>query len=456
MRGRFLAGLIVVGFLIVGATVRAQNGPFEPAPVGTTMLPPLPSAQAPLPYPGATATGSFAEISSAVGPGITSPLGTGPYGPTTGGTPFTTPTGAGAGAAAAAAAGGGLPTGLGGVESASGGAIAMLGDLSPFASIRQNLNLPQPPPIPPVNPPGPIPPGLPNVARSSITPSVRGLKITENQSPFPQDRVFFNFNYFYNVNKTLNNHFEAPISGVNIWREIFGFEKTFNDGRGSVGLRLPLDTISAGSRPGVTGGLPVGGQYTSLGNLSIFMKHMLWYDPQAGHLLTAGFAITPQTAPSQFAGAPYLLPTNSTELQPFLGYYFTLGRFYLHGFTAFAAPSNFRLPTYWYNDIGLGYYAYRSDDFDQLITAIVPTFEVHINDPINHRNPYSVTDIYGAPDIVNLTYGVNFVLFGRGVLTGGLVTPVSGPRPFDVEAVALLNWRFGRSVRRQIPPVIGQ
>jgi len=33
------------------------------------------------------------------------------------------------------------------------------------------------------------------------------------------------------------------------------------------------------------------------------------------------------------------------------------------------------------------------------------------------------------------------------------VTPVTGPRPFDYEALVLFNFRFGRSARRAIPPV---
>ena len=55
----------------------------------------------------------------------------------------------------------------------------------------------------------------------------------------------------------------------------------------------------------------------------------------------------------------------------------------------------------------------------------------------------------GTADVVDLTYGVNVGFFGQSVLTFGWVTPVTGPRPFNYEAVLLFNWRFGRSRRRR-------
>ena len=80
----------------------------------------------------------------------------------------------------------------------------------------------------PRNPPSP---GLPSPKfRSQLAPSVRGFKIAENQSPFPQDRVFFTFNYFNNVNANLDRYFDSPINNLSVYRYIFGFEKTFNDG----------------------------------------------------------------------------------------------------------------------------------------------------------------------------------------------------------------------------------
>ena len=74
----------------------------------------------------------------------------------------------------------------------------MIGDLGPGLSI--------PKPFPPTPPP---PPPSPRRA-SALVPSVRGLKVSENQSPRPQDRVFFTFDYFSNVNGALNLKLGRP------------------------------------------------------------------------------------------------------------------------------------------------------------------------------------------------------------------------------------------------------
>ena len=63
-----------------------------------------------------------------------------------------------------------------------------------------SLQFPTPRPrrtLPPPSPPSPR-------RASALVPSVRGLKIAENQSPRPQDRVYFTFDYFSNVNGALN------------------------------------------------------------------------------------------------------------------------------------------------------------------------------------------------------------------------------------------------------------
>ena len=88
---------------------------------------------------------------------------------------------------------------------------------------------------------------------------------------------------------------------------------------------------------------------------------------------------------------------------------------------------------------------------------IAPTFEVHVTDPLNHRDPYSIRDPAGMTDIVNLTYGINIGIFERTLVTFGVVTPVTSPKPFDFEVMAFVNYFFGARRRRQLatPPVLG-
>ena len=101
----------------------------------------------------------------------------------------------------------------------------MIGDLSPILSLRPIRTSALPPTPPPLPSPG---------QASSFVASVRGLKISENQSPRPQDRFFYTFNYFAEVNQHLNQKLEASVSGLRVYREVLGFEKTFNEGNGSV------------------------------------------------------------------------------------------------------------------------------------------------------------------------------------------------------------------------------
>jgi hypothetical protein len=289
-------------------------------------------------------------------------------------------------------------------------------------------------------------------------PSVRGFKIADNQSPYPQDRVFFSFNYFDNVNARLNRFFQAPITNVSVFRYLWGVEKTFNEGMGSVGLLLPLNSVHADSRKGLVQNQ--GGMSTALGDLTIFMKYVLAYNRTTGDLISTGFAVTPPTGPPSFANAVFLrqVPSlHTTTMQPFIGYYFRRGNAFLHGFSAIDVPVNFNNPLMMYNDVGIGYFFRRDDDPNRFLTAVVPTFETHVNTPLNHRDPYNVFDKAGTPDVVNLTAGLNFEFYRRAILTFGIVEAVTGPRPFDLEAVVLFNIRFGGAPGSTQPlvPMIG-
>jgi hypothetical protein len=284
-------------------------------------------------------------------------------------------------------------------------------------------------------------------------PSVRGFKIAENQSPQPQDRVFFTFNYFNDLNGALNRRFEAPVDNLLAYRYVFGLEKTFDDGWGSFGARLPLDQLTANSTISGNFAKP-GGTSTSLNDLSLFTKYVLKADPETGSLLSVGLEATFPTGPSQFAGAKYIEGIHSTEIQPFIGYLLIRDRFYLHGFTSLSAPTSVRNVTMVYNDVGVGYFLFRAEDPDCFIKSIAPTFEVHVNSPLTHRDWFNANDPSGTADVVDLTYGVNVGLSRSAVLTFGWVTPVTGPRPFNYEAVLLFNWRFGRS-RAGALPIVG-
>ena len=104
-----------------------------------------------------------------------------------------------------------------------------------------------------------------------------------------------------------------------------------------------------------------------------------------------------------------------------------------------------------------GYFLYRDNNPNAFISAIAPTFETHVNIPLNHRGVFQQNDPAGTASVVDLTYGVN-VLFGRtAMVTAAFVNPVTGPRPFSYEWQLFLNIYYGRTRSRasQITPPLG-
>jgi len=68
----------------------------------------------------------------------------------------------------------------------------------------------------------------------------------------------------------------------------------------------------------------------------------------------------------------------------------------------------------------------------------VPVLEFHLNTPLNHRN---VNDTIFFQDQFNITTGA-YVTFPRMTMGGAVCVPVVGPRPYDLEAIASLNFQF--------------
>ncbi|MCA1685572.1 MAG: hypothetical protein LC745_06220, partial [Planctomycetia bacterium] len=210
-----------------------------------------------------------------------------------------------------------------------------------------------------------------------------------------------------------------------------------------------VNTLSVDSRfPGV------GGTRTSSGNIGAFFKYILIQNNK-GSLLSTGLLVNIPTGPASFAGYHTTRSINTTEIQPYLGYILTGGgNWYAQGFSSVSVPTNSALPTLLYIDNALGYYVYRSNDLRRLVTAVAPTFETHLNIPLNHRGYTS--DPFGVPTVLDLTFGLNLEIFGNSVLTFAYVRPVTGPLPFDGEFALLFNARFGASRRtRALPPVAG-
>jgi hypothetical protein len=243
------------------------------------------------------------------------------------------------------------------------------------------------------------------------------FKIADNDSPLPTDRVFINYNYFDRI----NNGAGEPTSNLN--REVIGFEKTFLNGNASFEMRLPFLQLN---------NAPEGASSSSVGDITFVGKWAVINDRETGNVLSVGLAVTAATGDSLGDGIPH-----STLIQPFMGYLINGDRFFVHGFSALVFSTEGSDSTLWLNDLGIGYWVYR-DPNAGCLTGFVPTLEGHLLTPLTHQGAANG----GIPDIFTFTGGLNAVFRGNSTLGCALAVPVTGPRPYDVEALVSFNLRF--------------
>ena len=282
-----------------------------------------------------------------------------------------------------------------------------------------------------------IPGGTVVIPGAAVPTSGRGFKIADDGSPRPQDRVFLDFNFFNDLFAASNLRLGNTVQNFNLYRESLGVEKTFLDRTASVGLALPLNTVTMESV------LPnLNGTHTALGDLTAFCRYALWRDEASDNWLTAGLAITVPTGPSAIAGIDAPTISHSTIFQPYVGALWNFGSIYLQGFFAVDTPTDSRDVTLLYSDLGIGYFLYRSWDPGRLLTALAPTVEVHSSNPVNHRGLPSLENPLASFDFVDIGLGANVQFRGRFWLALEAVTPVTGPRPFTIEALAQFRIHF--------------
>src|SRR5262249_3023933 len=128
------------------------------------------------------------------------------------------------------------------------------------------------------------------------------------------------------------------------------------------------------------------------------------------------------------------------------GFILNQGDLFVQGFSSVTLPVARAESIVLFNDLGVGYYAYRAGRGEGGLTAVAPTLELHIENPLRQADPnveqFGTFDGVKLHNVVDFTLGTTFEFASRATLGLGLVVPVTGPRPFDVEALAQLNYRF--------------
>lgn len=252
----------------------------------------------------------------------------------------------------------------------------------------------------------------------ALSPFRGAYKAGEGESPAPEDRIHLSYNFYSNVESIANIH-----------RETMGIEKTLFHGAASIGLRIPYLQTEGG-------GFPSADRW---GDLSTILKYAPVNDPDTGNVFSLGIVVTAPTGslPHSFSvDGNRVKLVHSTLLQPFVGYIWNSGNFYVQGFSSVMVPTDSDDVTVLFNDVGVGYHI---PCHGGLFTEIVPTFEVHVNTPLNHRGS---EDLPRFRDAVDLTTGAHFYFNERISLTLGVGTTVTNPRLFDIEGIATVSFRF--------------
>jgi hypothetical protein len=298
---------------------------------------------------------------------------------------------------------------------------------------------------------GPSDPGPVNVP---VGGGDRRFKLAENNSPFPVDRYFLNYNNFHNALTTVDGR------QANLNRAVFGLEKTFYDGRCSLEVRVPFSNGLNADQINDSLGNNVA---TEFGNVAFAMKALLYGGPTLSFSAGMGLVI-PTASDSQVfeqSGRLFLTVENrALYIQPFVGMLWTpndrlFGQF-ITQFDFDATGNRVRFDgtggssgiiqdqTLLFLDASFGYWLYRNRYSDSRLTGIAPMFELHYSTTIDSSDVVAdnlgdmVSNPNGSLQVLNVTGGLRVEIRGNSYLTFAGVAPLRGGADhlFDAEFAA--------------------
>ena len=272
-----------------------------------------------------------------------------------------------------------------------------------------------------------------NGATAATAGGDRRMKFSDNNSPFPQNRLFFNYHNFHNAVIDING------ADQNLHRFTFGFERMFRDGWSSWEIRMPFAaTVGAVQTLGVNDTTT-----TEFGNISLALKRLLYRGPCFS--VAAGMGIVfPTGRDNVFSttGAAGTAPdvvfeNDAVHLQPFVGVYAPRGRWF-HQFFAqldfdvngntvrhLGTEGTLQDQTYLFLDYSVGYWLFRNQ-CHRRIQSLAPMFEIHYSTTTQEQDygPFG-NDLFVVDPTRSLLH-----------LTGGLFLELSRLTSLKVAAIA--------------------
>jgi len=281
------------------------------------------------------------------------------------------------------------------------------------------------------------------------------VRIQDNNSALPQNRVYFDYNYFHNARFSTNGF------GVN--RIVPGMEKTFLGGMGSVEVRVPM-AVTLNSE--TTFGQPIDTSNYEMGNVTITPKVLLWSSEE--ELFAAGIGVSLPTADDINVVDLLRISNDSVHLIPYLAYLYTPKNtdYFVHGFLTcdFDTQGNNVQANVTGNglqDIGvyndqtlisasgsLGKFFYRDNSRSARVRAMAWTTELHYTSSVTNADfiqagAFQVGSAQGSSlNVLNGTVGAHAKL-QKSTVTAGYTVPInSNERLFDGEFRLFINRPF--------------
>lgn len=283
----------------------------------------------------------------------------------------------------------------------------------------------------------------------------------EHARALPSDRIFVLYNHFHNALDFQVVPNSPRSRNVNLVTP--GFEHTFDDGRSSVELRLPLASVSSLNSFGV------GYDVETIGNLVVSLKTLL--SSTEDHAVAMGLAVTVPTASDldiDLAGdeleirneAVHLLPYFAVQLTPDDNWFFHLfGQFdsaassneFVFRSGGATSSAKVREQSLFYVDASAGYWWHRADDaVTEGLTGVASVVELHWTTTAQEgtdtaAGSLSLTSLNDHIDVLNATVGLHAEWNRRTSLRVAGVLPLRRSRDnrfFDAEVQASLIHRY--------------
>ena len=284
-------------------------------------------------------------------------------------------------------------------------------------------------------------------------------RLQDNNSAMPQDRVFFDYNFFHNVPLLAN--------GIDVNRFTPGIERTIWGGRSSIEVRVPM-AMTLNSNFTTDGNVDT--SHFELGNATVSQKFLLASNQNMA--VACGMGVTAPTADDfnmgmadgtqlvrveneAFHVLPYLAVLLTPQHSDFFAHAFATLDFDVNGNTIFANTNGLGLTKAGkYRDqhllalsASMGKWVYRNNRRCSRVNGVILTSELHFTQTLNNADSVrSGNFVVGDPNanlsLLNGTIG-GHVQMGKTTVTTGYTLPLtSDDRVFDGEFRVFVNRKY--------------